>query len=96
MMRKTVKTNQIKKAEVLNTPEPKTKQEKPKKINGGTFSFPVGTKFLLNGKLNIIRKAYKSDNTEFRLVFCDATEEIVMLSTLRMEARDDKDFTLTE
>jgi hypothetical protein len=51
---------------------------------------------VLNGKMSFVRKAFFEDNTELRLVFCDGSEEIVMLKTLQKEAADDVDFVITE
>jgi hypothetical protein len=91
MMRKTIKSSKTVKAKVLN----EEVAAKPL-VKGATFEFPVGCRFILGGRLNLVRRAYFSDNTDMRLIYCDGNEEIVMLSTLRNEAKEDREFTVTE
>lgn len=74
------------------SPEPQ-----PRKISTkerGKYEFPVNSKFMLDGIVYTVRKAYFEMNTHMRQILGDDGQEIVMLRSLQKDAQSDDDFLI--
>lgn len=80
-MVKTFTSNEV---EVLN-PAPVVPEPIPEPIiNPKNYDFPAGSRFFTaDDKLFLIRKSYRADNTEMRLVYVEGDESIMMLKSVR-------------
>jgi hypothetical protein len=95
MFKKTIRS---KKVEALNnTPVKEAQPTGPVKMSAKqrrAYDFPQGVRFLMNGEVYYVRKAFSEMNTQMRQLHGLVSDEIVMLSSLQKEAEEDEDFTV--